>query len=138
MASVFKQLGQISMVVEDVMETAKIWNDEYGIGPWGFLHFTEENMTSMSVHGKNVPYAMDIALCNMYPNIEIELIAPKDDRSIYAEFLREHGPGIHRTERLMLLKKCLREKESNMRRAEKILWGRNLHIIICVSNWDAL
>lgn len=52
MASVFKQLGQISMVVEDVMETAKIWNDEYGIGPWGFLHFTEENMTSMSVHGK--------------------------------------------------------------------------------------
>ena len=34
MASVFKQLGQISMVVEDVMETAKIWNDEYGIGPW--------------------------------------------------------------------------------------------------------
>lgn len=95
MASVFKQLGQISMVVEDVMETAKIWNDEYGIGPWGFLHFTEENMTSMSVHGKNVPYAMDIALCNMHPNIEIELIAPKDDRSIYAEFLREHGPGIH-------------------------------------------
>ena len=47
MASVFKQLGQISMVVEDVMETAKIWNDEYGIGPWGFLHFTEENMTSI-------------------------------------------------------------------------------------------
>lgn len=39
MASVFKQLGQISMVVEDVMETAKIWNDEYGIGPWGFLHY---------------------------------------------------------------------------------------------------
>ena len=38
MASVFKQLGQISMVVEDVMETAKIWNDEYGIGHGPGIH----------------------------------------------------------------------------------------------------
>ena len=95
MESIFKELGQISIIVEDVFETAKIWNDEYGIGPWGFLHFNEENMEIMKVHGKDVPFAMDIALCNAYPNIEIELIAPKDDKSIYAEFLREHGPGLH-------------------------------------------
>ena len=93
--SVFQRLGQISMIVEDVYETAKIWNEKFGIGPWGFLHFTEDNMTDMTVHGKPVEYAMDIALCNMYDNIEIELIAPKDERSAYAEFLREKGPGLH-------------------------------------------
>ena len=95
MKPVFAQIGQISMVVDDVMKYAKRWNDDYGIGPWHFLHFTEKNMSKMTVHGKPVEYAMDIALCNMYENIEIELIAPKDDRSAYAEFLREKGPGIH-------------------------------------------
>ena len=93
--SIFAELGQISMIVEDVYACSKNWNDQYGIGPWHFLHFTEDNMTDMTVHGKLVEYAMDIALCNMYNNIEIELIAPKDDRSAYAEFLKEHGPGLH-------------------------------------------
>ncbi len=55
--------------------------------------FTEENMTSMSVHGKNVPYAMDIALCNMYPNIEIELIAPKDDREYLCRIFERAWAG---------------------------------------------
>ncbi len=95
MKPMFGQIGQISMIVDDVLAYAKRWNDDYGIGPWHFLHFTEENMTNMTVHGNEEAYAMDIALCNMYDNIEIELIAPRDERSAYAEFLREHGPGLH-------------------------------------------
>ena len=94
MKPLFPRIGQISMIVDDVLAYAKRWNDDYGIGPWHFLHFTEENMTDMEVHGKPVEYAMDIALCNLY-DIELELIAPKDDRSAYAEFLRKHGPGLH-------------------------------------------
>ena len=94
MKPLFPRIGQISMIVDDVLAYAKRWNDDYGIGPWHFLHFTEENMTDMEVHGKAAEYAMDIALCNLY-DIELELIAPQDDRSAYAEFLRKHGPGLH-------------------------------------------
>ncbi len=66
MKPLFPKIGQISMIVDDALACAKRWNDEYGIGPWHFLHFNEENMTGMEVHGKPVEYAMDIALCNLY------------------------------------------------------------------------
>lgn len=82
------------MIVDNVYAYAKRWNDDYGVGPWHFLHFTPDNMTGMEVHGRPVEYAMDIALCNMY-DIELELIAPKDDRSAYAVYLRDHGPSLH-------------------------------------------
>ena len=35
-------------------------------------------------------------LANTYVgSVQLELIEPKDDKSIYAEFLREHGEGLH-------------------------------------------
>ena len=37
---------------------------------------------------------MRLALADI-GNIQFELIEPKDDKSIYAEFLKEHGEGLH-------------------------------------------
>jgi hypothetical protein len=44
------KIGQISMIVDNALEYAKRYNDDFGIGPWHFLHFDETNMTGMSVH----------------------------------------------------------------------------------------
>jgi methylmalonyl-CoA/ethylmalonyl-CoA epimerase len=94
MRPLLPKIGQISMIVDDALAYAKRYNDEFGIGPWHFLLFDESNMTGMTVHGKPVKYAMKIALCNMF-DTELELIEPMDDKSAYAEFLKEHGPGLH-------------------------------------------
>ena len=94
MKPIFSSIDQISIIVNDAFETAKKWNDEFNIGPWIFLNFDEKNMTKQKFHGKDVKYAMKIALCSFY-DVELELIEPKDDNSSYAEFLKKHGQGIH-------------------------------------------
>lgn len=95
MNPLFPKIGQISMVVDDVYAYAKRWNDDYGIGPWKFLHFDKTNMTGMTHNEEPAELEVDIALCNMFENIELELLAPKDGNSALAEHLREHGPGLH-------------------------------------------
>lgn len=94
MKPMFSSIDQVSIIVNDALETAKKWNDDFGVGPWYFLNFDETNMTKQKFHGKPVKYAMKIALCSFY-EVELELIEPKDPNSSYAEFLREHGQGIH-------------------------------------------
>jgi hypothetical protein len=55
------KVGQMSMIVDNALEYAKRYNDDFGIGPWHFLHFDETNMTGMSDHGKPVPlFLMEI------------------------------------------------------------------------------
>ena len=45
-------------------------------------------------NGKPIQTRAKIAWVNI-GNIELELIEPQDQHSLYADFLREHGPGIH-------------------------------------------
>lgn len=94
MASILKKIVQISVIVPDAKAYAKRYNDLYGIGPWAFTDFTRETTSEMEVDGKPVPYEMRLALCDCL-NIQLELIQPLDELSVYAQFLREHGPGIH-------------------------------------------
>ena len=87
----FSKIGQISMVVPDVREYAKRWNDDYGVGPWKFLHFDKTCMTGMTVYGKPVEELdVDIALCNMF-DIELELLAPRSEASALADFCVNMG-----------------------------------------------
>lgn len=44
------EIRQISMTVDNALEYAKRYKDEFDIRPWHFLHFDETNMTGMSVH----------------------------------------------------------------------------------------
>lgn len=94
MDPVFSAITQISIIVPDAAAYAKRFTDKYGIGPWTFTDFTDENTTERTVEGKPVPYAMRLALCDAL-NVQLELIQPLDSLSVYARFLKEHGPGIH-------------------------------------------
>ncbi len=94
MGPIFSKITQVSIIVPDAKAYARRFWDKYGIGPWTFTDFDPGNTTEMTVRGEDVPYAMCLALCNQL-NVQLELIQPYDDKSIYAEFLREHGPGIH-------------------------------------------
>jgi methylmalonyl-CoA/ethylmalonyl-CoA epimerase len=90
----FTQVLQIGIVVKDCDASVRRWAEEYGIGPWSLYEFNPETVDQMVVRGKLQGYAMRLATADV-GSVQLELIEPKDDRSIYAEFLREHGEGLH-------------------------------------------
>ncbi|WP_213697540.1 VOC family protein [Acetomicrobium sp.] len=91
----FNQVLQIAVVVKDLEEAMKNYWDKWGIGPWSVYTFDPKNtVKDMILHGKREDYAMRLALAEI-GNVQWELIQPLDDKSIYADFLKEHGEGLH-------------------------------------------
>ena len=90
---IVEKILQIGMVVKNAQETAKIYNDKYGIGPWHFCRFDENTTSGLEVNGKPCPYKIILGICTQL-NVSLELIEPLDDKSIYWEFLQKHGPGV--------------------------------------------
>jgi methylmalonyl-CoA/ethylmalonyl-CoA epimerase len=91
---VFEKVTQVSIVVDDIYAYIKRFNDDYGIGPWVIMHFNKDNTRNMTIEGKPGEFEIKLALCDAL-NIQLELIQPMDDNETYAEFLKNHGPGIH-------------------------------------------
>ena len=91
---VFDEIAQVSIVVEDIRETIRRYNDQYGIGPWALLHFSGDNTTDMVVNGRAEAFEMYLGLCDSL-NVQLELIQPVSTNTTYWEYLQNHGPGIH-------------------------------------------
>jgi len=91
---VFKNILQIAVVVSDCDAAVRKYADEYGIGPWSVYEFNPDTVSDMIIEGKYQGYAMRLALADI-GGVQWELIEPKDDKSIYASFLKEHGEGLH-------------------------------------------
>ena len=94
MNPLLKDVLQVAVVVNDCDAMAKKYADEYGIGPWMIYEFNPTTVQNMIIRGKRVDYSMRLAVCSI-GKVQWELIEPKDDVSIYAEFLKKHGPGLH-------------------------------------------
>lgn len=90
------KIGHICMVVKDMDAAIKRYEEVYGIGPWtlGGPEDFEYVAGSLYVHGKQVDFKGRLALCDCL-NVTLELIQPMDENSHYAEYLRDHGEGIH-------------------------------------------
>jgi methylmalonyl-CoA/ethylmalonyl-CoA epimerase len=85
---------QIAAAVRDLDAAVRCYTDYYGIGPWRILNCTPAEIRDMQIHGRPREYSMRIALCS-FGGVDWELLEPSDEHSIYAEFLREHGEGLH-------------------------------------------
>lgn len=90
----FNNVLQVGVVVKDLYASLKKYYEDYGIGPWVIYEFNPSSVKNMIIRGKRVDYAMRLALCNI-GTVQWELIEPLDDISVYAEFLKKHGEGIH-------------------------------------------
>jgi methylmalonyl-CoA/ethylmalonyl-CoA epimerase len=90
----FNQVLQVAVVVRSVDAAVRKYADLYGIGPWMIYEFNPETVQNMIIMDEPVNYAMRLALADI-GGVQWELIEPKDDTSIYAAFLREHGEGLH-------------------------------------------
>ena len=87
---------QICFVVGDLEGALRTWVDVYGVGPWSIWNLGPERMVDLAIDELPAEYGMRIAITSWGP-MEIELIQPLDDRSIYAQSLRSNDgkPHVH-------------------------------------------
>jgi methylmalonyl-CoA/ethylmalonyl-CoA epimerase len=87
-------ISQIALVVEDIEEALERYHRVLGWGPWNVYEHKPPLLHHTRVRGKDVEYTMIGAEAHVGP-IVVELIQPVSGPSIYAEWLEEHGEGLH-------------------------------------------
>ena len=85
---------QIAIIVEDLDRTVDNYWNAFGIGPWYFYTYGHPLLKQMSYYGKTANYKIRIALSYFGP-LRVELIEILEGESIYADFVEEHGYGLH-------------------------------------------
>ena len=89
-----KGIGQVAILVPDLDAAMRNYWEGYGIGPWHVYTYARPLVKEMSYHGKPADYKMRIGLSYFGP-MRIELIQPLEGDSVYSDFIREHGYGVH-------------------------------------------
>jgi hypothetical protein len=92
----FTQIVQIGIIVNNAKAAAENFRTLLGVGNW---HYNSVDTKSgigknFRAHNRSIEAKANIARTNL-GMVEIELIEPLDDSSVYAEHLRDHGPGLH-------------------------------------------
>jgi methylmalonyl-CoA/ethylmalonyl-CoA epimerase len=90
------ELEQIGYVVRDCEKSAQSMWENFGIGPWRIVNIPIEFTTEQTYRGKPGRFGFRAAMTiTKVGGIEFELIEPTEGKSIYRDFLDEHGDGIH-------------------------------------------
>lgn len=90
---ILREIVHVCIVVRDVEKTAKAFADNFGVGPWRIRRIHSPS-TRASLRGEPVEYTLKFGHARMGP-ITLELVETVDGKTIYQEFLEEHGEGIH-------------------------------------------
>jgi methylmalonyl-CoA/ethylmalonyl-CoA epimerase len=89
----FKKFLQVGLVVDDLEGFVKRYEKDFSIGPWEVIEFKPDLMPGMTVNGKPQDIRMKVAFYRSFET-ELEIIQPVSE-SIFMDWLRLHGPGIH-------------------------------------------
>ena len=87
-------IAQVAILVEDLEEAVRNYWELFGIGDWHFYTYGKPLVKSMSYQGRPSEYKMRVALSYLGP-MRIELIEPVEGDTVYADFVKEHGYGVH-------------------------------------------
>jgi methylmalonyl-CoA/ethylmalonyl-CoA epimerase len=87
-------IAQVCIIVPKLEPVVEAYHRLFGIGPWQFYTYKKPLVKEMHFRGKSADYAIRLALSNFGP-MRIELIEPLEGDSVYADFVREHGYGVH-------------------------------------------
>ncbi|QQO09445.1 VOC family protein [Breznakiella homolactica] len=88
-----RSIGQIGYVVEDVEQTVRQYHERFGIGGWHFYTYAPPLLKFQNYRGKPIVYSARIAL-GYFGDTRIELIQNLEGRTIYTDFIEEHGYGV--------------------------------------------
>lgn len=88
----FGKICHLGIIVPDVEKAVKIYEEVLGIGPW-VIGDSSPFFDDKIVNGKPGMYVRNAVFTG--EGYEIELIMPLTDDGVYAEWLRDKGPGLH-------------------------------------------
>ena len=95
---IFNQFVQIGVVVADLDRTVKALSEIFGVGPFRLITIPPADRAdvrkSYFYHGQPGNFTARLAFAELGP-VELEIIQPLSGDSIWADFLKEHGEGIH-------------------------------------------
>ncbi len=84
-------ISQLGFVVRNAGETARYYEEVFGLGPWAIM---EGETTDCTNRGKPVTIRGKIGISQVGP-VQFELIEILEGESIHGEFLKERGEGLH-------------------------------------------
>jgi catechol 2,3-dioxygenase-like lactoylglutathione lyase family enzyme len=87
-------IAQVGLVVEDLEKAVEAYWRLFGIGPWHFYTYGKPLVKRMSYRGRPVEHKMRVALAWLGP-LRIELIQILEGDTVYDEFVKAHGYGVH-------------------------------------------
>lgn len=92
----FRDLKQIGVVVGDLDRTLDVLSEVFGIVPFRTLYWPPEDRPDFVriYRGQPADFTCRVAFARLGA-LELEIIQPLEGRSIWSDFLHEHGPGIH-------------------------------------------
>lgn len=94
---IFKKFLHVGVVVRDLDRTLNTLTKVFGIGPFRIEDFPPkdaEGKVKMTYHDKPADFSAKFCFTKM-GNVELEIIQPISGKSIWFDFLEEHGEGIH-------------------------------------------
>jgi len=93
--AIFNDFVQIGVVVRDIERSMKILREVFGIGPFRVLNLPHPDRADQQYYqGQKIRYKTIQAFAQLGA-MELELIQPIEGKTIWSDFLDQHGPGIH-------------------------------------------
>lgn len=92
----FDNIVQIGVVVENVDATVTKYRELLDLHEWhiNYVDTDSGKGSNFRKEDKRISTKAKIAWINI-GNVELEIIEPQDEDSVYSQFLRDKGPGIH-------------------------------------------
>jgi catechol 2,3-dioxygenase-like lactoylglutathione lyase family enzyme len=87
-------ITQICWVTDDIEATEALLTGQFGTGAWTRIPGVTFGAGSTTLRGVPVEFTAHISL-GYAGDLQLELIQPVSGPTIHAEFLDEHGPGLH-------------------------------------------
>jgi hypothetical protein len=87
-------VAQVCIVVPDLDRAVQQFWSVFRVGPWHIYTYGKPMVTRMTRHGKPTDYRMRVALGHI-GDMRIELIQPLEGETVYSEFVKKHGYGVH-------------------------------------------
>ena len=91
----FRKAIQIGVVVQDIEKSMAALTAVFGIGPFRVVDLpAPERKDQQFIDGQPAHFRTRQAFADL-GSVELELIQTLEGRTIWSDFLAEHGPGIH-------------------------------------------
>mgnify|MGYP001813745970 CR=1 FL=1 len=87
-------IAQVAILVPDLEEAVENYWELFGIGDWHFYTYGKPLVKHMTYQGEPSEYKMRVAL-SYFGSMRIELIEMVEGDTVYADFVKEHGYGVH-------------------------------------------